>query len=139
MNSYKWSLLVAFLVGALLVGLKYNWNSSEVQMQNNNGRNDDSAFNQFKLMNSNYSEQDLKFIEEALIKEKVIISLHDLIASHLRLFIEEQNEARYMVHIGSENPTRGGSGSTYSVQKSTGAVKLESSETYAPDPHSGSH
>lgn len=87
-----------------------------------------------KIENPNYSEKDLQFIETALIKAKIIKSHQDLVASGLRLFVEEQNATQFFVHIGSADPYKGGSGSTYSVGKAGGVVKLQSTETYAPAP-----
>ncbi len=91
----------------------------------------DNNLKKMKLENPNYSEQELKFIESALLKKNLVVGFQ----KGYRVFVQGQNENQYSIHIGSEDPNKGGSGENYSIQKSTGQVDLESTETYAPAPN----
>ncbi len=84
--------------------------------------------------NPNHAEKDLKFIEASLVKAGIIEDFQKMQASGLRIFIEGENESGFHVHIGSENPYKGGSGATYLVEKISGKVTLKSTETYEPVP-----
>lgn len=82
---------------------------------------------------SNVTNEELKFIEAAMVKAQVIQSFEQVEASHLRISVQKNDEGSYSVHMGSKDPYQGGSGANYSVKKD-GTVKLESTETIAPAP-----
>jgi alpha-acetolactate decarboxylase len=91
------------------------------------------GFKVVQAANTQVNSKDLQFIEESLVKARVIESFDKVIAGHLRVFVQEVHADGFSVHIGSANPNQGGSGANYSVKKD-GTVKLESTETIAPMP-----
>lgn len=88
----------------------------------------------FYTENSNYKTDELKVIEDALIRSETIKSLEELAKNGLRLHVDSDDDNNFYVHLGSEDPHQGGSGENYAIDKKSLEVNLLSSENYAPAP-----
>lgn len=84
--------------------------------------------------NSNYTVNDLIFIESWLNKNGIYSSFDEIVKNHLSVFIEEKTESEYIIHIGSEDPYSGGIGANYIINRDTDNVSLVSTKDLTPIP-----